>query len=360
MKELCGNIVSNNKVFSGKLIFDNLIREIKFVNDIKYKNYIVPGFIDLHCHGGKGFDSMEGIESIKKLADYHLSNVTTTLYPTTVTATLNNTFQSVKGLNRYLSLNKEATNIEGIHLEGPFLNSHKLGAQPPFTQLPDFNFIKPLLKEAPIKIMTLAPEIDGALELIDLLNENGIKPQIGHSLANYDCCSLAIEKGVESFTHLYNAMSGLDHREPGVVAAAFNNLKFSEIICDLIHVDKNMIELAYNNIEHLYAITDSISASGMPDGEYKLGTYMVRKKNNTVKLKEGTLGGSLLTMDKAFKNLIEIGFSIQEAVKITSTNAASYLRRNDIGQIAEGSKSNIVVLDSDFDLQDVYLNGTLV
>ncbi len=360
MNELRGNIVSNNIIFSGRIIFDDFIKEIIFEKDFDYTNYIIPGFVDLHCHGGKGFDSMQGVEAMNYLADFHLLNGTTTLFPTTVTANLTDTINSVKGLNRFLEFNKKKTNIDGIHLEGPFLNANKLGAQPPITQHPSFDFIKPLLAEAPIKIVTLAPELEGSLELIKLLKRTGIKPQIGHSLADYDCCVSAIEQGVESFTHLFNAMSGLDHRNPGAVAAAFKNLKFSEIICDLIHVDQIMIQLAYKNIKYLYAITDSISASGMPDGEYKLGSNTVFKKNNSVNLKEGTLGGSLLTMDMVFKNLIDIGFSIQEAVQITSTNASNYLARNDIGKISIGSRSNLLVLDHDHVLKQVYLNGALV
>jgi N-acetylglucosamine-6-phosphate deacetylase len=235
-----------------------------------------------------------------------------------------------------------------------------MGAQPPFAQLPDYSFIKTLMKEAPIKIMTFAPEIKGGLELIDFLIKNDIKPQIGHSLADYNCCILAIEKGVKSFTHLYNAMSGFQHRNPGVVAAAFSKAKYAEIICDLIHVNKEMIKLAFKNIDRLYSITDSISASGMPDGKYKVGTYEVYKKNRVVKLNEDTLGGSIVTMDKAFNNLIKIGFSIQEAVKMTSTNAARYLDRKDIGHISKEAKANLLVLDSKLNLIEIYLNGNLI
>ena len=303
---------------------------------------------------------MEGIQSIKKISEYHLSHGTTTLFPTTVTAKLDSTLEALKGLNNYLNKNKTISNIEGIHLEGPFINPNKMGAQPPFAQLPNYSFVKTLIKEAPIKIMTVAPEISGGLELIDFLIKNGIKPQIGLSLADYDCCILAIKKGVKSFTHLYNAMSGFQHRKPGVVAAAFSKAKYAEIICDLVHVNKEMIKLAFKNIDNLYSITDSMSASGMPDGKYKIGTYEVYKKNGVVKLNEDTLGGSIVTMDKTFKNLIDIGFSIQEAVKMTSTNAARYLDRKDIGNISKDAKANLLILDSDLNLIKIYLNGNLI
>ena len=360
VQEISGKIVCDEEIISGTIIFEDIIKDLKSAKDKNYTNYIIPGFIDLHCHGGNGYDSMEGLQSIKKISEYHLSHGTTTLYPTTVTAKLEDTLRALKGLNNYLNLNKEISNIDGIHLEGPFINPNKMGAQPPFAQLPSYSFIKTLIKEAPIKIMTLAPEIKGGLELIDFLIKNDIKPQIGHSLADYNCCILAIEKGVKSFTHLYNAMSGFQHRNPGVVAAAFSKAKYAEIICDLIHVNKEMIKIAFKNIDRLYSITDSISASGMPDGKYKVGTYEVYKKNGVVKLNEDTLGGSIVTMDKAFNNLIEVGFSIQEAVKMTSTNAARYLDRKDIGHISKEAKANLLVLDSKLNLVEIYLNGNII
>ena len=346
MNKVSGNIVFEDTVFSGSINFDNKISKISPEKNKKYTNFIIPGFIDLHCHGGNGFDSMEGIEAIINLSNYHLFNGTTTLYPTTVTASLLNTKLALKGLNKHLNLNCINTNIEGIHLEGPFINPDKLGAQPPFSQLPNFEFVKILMDEAPIKIMTIAPEIQNGLDFIEFLKRNNIKPQIGHTLADFECCNLAIDKGVESFTHLYNAMSGFDHRNPGAVASAFSNLEHSEIICDLIHVHKDMIKLAYKNISKLYVITDCISAAGMPDGKYKIGANEIYKKDGIVKLNENTLGGSILTMNKAFKNLLGIGFSINDAVKMTSSNAAKYLSRNDIGQLSEGCIANFLIIDS--------------
>ena len=359
MESISGKIIINDKIISGNLLFNNKVIEIIDDKTLNNENFILPGFIDLHCHGGNGFDTMEGLESIVELSKYHLENGTTTFFPTTVTASYNDTFKALNGLNDYINRNKFQINIEGIHLEGPFINPKKLGAQPPFTQIPNLDFIKNLLKQAPIKIITLAPEIDGGLDLIERLIELDIKPQIGHTLASTDICNLSINKGVESFTHLYNAMSGFDHREPGAVASAFANLNYSEIICDLIHVHPYMIKLAYKNIKDLYVITDCISASGMKDGEYNLGVKRVFKKGNIVKLNNKTLGGSVLTMQQAFKNLLKIGFSIIEAVQMTSTNAAKYLNRKDIGNLNVGSYANILVLDKNFNILKVFLNGKI-
>ena len=360
MDSIKGKIVLKNKIISGNLIFNKKIIEVSDVKNFNNDNYIIPGYIDLHCHGGRGYDTMDGLQSISKLSRYHLENGTTTIFPTTVTASLNDTFNAMKGLNKFIKKNKLKINIEGVHLEGPFINPNKLGAQPPFAQSPNLDFINEIQKEAPIKIMTIAPEILGGLDFIDTLIQYGIKPQLGHSLASMDLCNLSIDRGVESFTHLYNAMSGFDHRNPGAVASAFSNLNYSEIICDLVHVHSDMIKLAFKNIKNMYVITDCISASGMKDGEYNLGINKVYKEGNVVKLNDNTLGGSVLTMHQAFKNLIKIGFSILEAVKLTSSNAAKYLNRSDIGSLKVGNRANFLILDKGLELSSVYLNGNKV
>jgi N-acetylglucosamine-6-phosphate deacetylase len=213
------------------------------------------------------------------------------------------------------------------------------------------------MQEVPVKIMTLAPEIDEGINLIKYLIKNNIMPQIGHSLADLNTCKLALKNGVNSFTHLYNAMSGFDHRKPGVVAAAFSQATYSEIICDLVHVNEEMIKLASKNINKIYSITDCVSGSGMPDGEYKLGICKIIKKDGVVRLNDGTLGGSIATMDRTFKNLINIGFSLQDSVKMTSTNACEYMGYNNMGSLMKDYKANILNLDMNYNLKEVFLNG---
>tara|TARA_B100000073_G_C23419202_1_gene446475 strand:- start:85 stop:603 length:519 start_codon:yes stop_codon:yes gene_type:complete len=163
------------------------------------------------------------------------------------------------------------------------------------------------------------------------------------------------------FTHLYNAMSGNNHRSPGVLSAALLKAKFAEIICDNIHVSEQSIKIAKKCISGLYAITDSINASGLKDGEYLFAQNKIKKESNSVKIIDnGTLAGSIVTMDKTFKNLINMNFSIQEAVELTSYNASLYIDNPDIGEIKEGSLSNFLTLDKDLNLIDVYLEGNKV
>ena len=241
VKKIAGKIVNHNSSFNGTIFFDNEIQKIETNTDIQSSNIIIPGFIDLHCHGGNGFDVMEGSDSIKNMSKYHLSHGTTSIMPTTWTNTFEETHNALEGFNDIYDKN---SNILGIHLEGPFINPDKLGAQPNLTQTPSQEFIIKLLKLAKIKIITLAPEIKGMNEFISFLTDLKIKIQFGHSLANYDICKTFMNKYNIGFTHLYNAMSGNNHREPGVLSAALEKSNFAEIICDNIHVSEQSINIA--------------------------------------------------------------------------------------------------------------------
>ncbi|MDC3100743.1 amidohydrolase family protein, partial [Pelagibacteraceae bacterium] len=246
----------------------------------------------------------------------------------------------------------------GVHLEGPFINPNKLGAQPNLTEKPSLEFIKKILEISDVKIITLAPEIDGMQEFINDLVELNIKIQFGHTLADFDCCEKIMKDHEIGFTHLYNAMSGNDHRFPGVLSAALSKGKYAEIICDNIHVSKEAIKIAKKCIPGLYTITDSINASGLSDGEYIFAKNNIKKENDSVKIKsDGTLAGSIVTMDQTFKNLISMDFSLEEAVALTSYNASKYLNLDNVGIIQKNFLSNFLVLDKEFNLKEVYLRG---
>ena len=358
MSKISGTIVNHNSIYDGEITFSKNIKEIKKNQNSKVNNYIIPGFIDLHCHGGNGFDTLDGADSIVEMSKYHLMHGTTSIMPTTWTNTFENTFKSLDGFDK---LKKNNSNILGVHLEGPFINPNKLGAQPDLTQKPSLEFVKKLCAIADIKIITIAPEIEGMDPFIkDLVNLN-IKIQFGHSLADFNCCNELMKSYDIGFTHLYNAMSGNNHRSPGVLSAALSKAKFAEIICDNIHVSEQSIKIAKKCIAGLYAITDSINASGLKDGEYIFAKNKIKKENNSVRIIDnGTLAGSIVTMDETFKNLIKMNFSIQEAVELTSFNASRYINNPNIGEIKEGLVSNFLVLDKNFNLIDVYLEGNKV
>ena len=353
--KVSGKIINHNSTYIGDVFFSEKINELKIKDSDDYNNIIIPGFIDLHCHGGNGFDVMEGSKSIIEMSKYHLKHGTTSIMPTTWTNTLENTILALKGFNEIKNDNQ---NILGIHLEGPFINPNKLGAQPNLTEKPSTDFIKKILEISDVKIITLAPEIDGMQEFInDLVNLN-IKVQFGHTLADFSCCDKIMKDCDVGFTHLYNAMSGNDHRSPGVLSAALSKGKYAEIICDKIHVSKEAIKIAKKCIPGLYAITDSINASGLNDGEYIFAKNNIRKENNSVKIKsDGTLAGSIVTMDQTFKNLISMDFSLEEAVALTSYNASKYLNLDSVGIIQKNFLSNFLILDKEFNLKEVYLRG---
>ena len=358
VKKIAGKIVNYNSSFNGTIFFDNKIQKIETNTDIHSSNIIIPGFIDLHCHGGNGFDVMEGSDSIEKMSKYHLNHGTTSIMPTTWTNTFEDTFNALESFNH---IDKKNSNILGIHLEGPFINPDKLGAQPNLTQTPSKEFIIKLLKVAKIKIITLAPEIKGMNEFISFLSDLNIKIQFGHSVANYNICKAYMDKYDIGFTHLYNAMSGNNHREPGVLSAALEESNFAEIICDNIHVSEQSIKIAKKCIKGLYAITDSINASGLADGEYIFAKNNIIKENNSVKIKkDGTLAGSIITMDQTFKNLVSMNYSIEEAVELTSYNASKYLKIQNIGKLEKGYLSNFLVLDNNLNVVDIYLEGNKI
>ena len=357
MKKIKGKIVNYNETFLGEIIFNSKIKEIKKIKNVEEEIFIIPGFIDLHCHGAKNSDTMNGIKDIKQLANFHLEKGTTSLLPTTWTNNLENTYKALENFNSNF-LNKIDSNVLGVHLEGPFINPDKLGAQPPLTQKPNIDFINQIEKIAKIRVITLAPELEGSEKFVDELIKRNIRVQIGHSLAKYDCCVKFINKYLIGFTHLYNAMSGNDHRNPGVLSAALNKAAYSEIICDLIHVNEPAIKIASKCIPNLYAVTDSMTATGMPDGTYNFANLKVEKKNNLAVIKNSsTLAGSVIDMHKTFLNLIKINFSMEKAVAMTSYNASKYLGLNDIGKIKEEFNANFVIMDKNYNIKNVYLNG---
>jgi N-acetylglucosamine-6-phosphate deacetylase len=247
--------------------------------------------------------------------------------------------------------------VLGVHLEGPYINPGKLGAQPNFardgmlTEISGFNTL------APIKVLTLAPEVQGHMDLIGELVANGIQVQLGHTLGTYEDGVEAMKHGARSFTHLFNAMSGLHHREPGIVGAALAHAEFAELIPDLLHVHPGAIKAALRAIPKLYCVTDSTAAAGMPDGRYKLGRHVVTKCLGGVRLPDGTLAGSTLTLDAALRNLVALGLDIDDAARRLSTFQAELLGLDDRGQLKLGGHADVVVFDRNLQLKAVFVEG---
>jgi N-acetylglucosamine-6-phosphate deacetylase len=371
MKKLQGNILTPQGFVAGMLEIaaDGLIARIegepisvRAVRDTTAA-LILPGFIDTHVHGGGGHDIMEGGEAAMRVAELHAHHGTTSLLATTMTSPLVDLERAFAGLAPLCGGDAPRQHVGarvlGVHLEGPYINQGKLGAQPDFARPLDRTELDRLHAMAPIRLITLAPEVGHHIDAIAALVAAGFRVQVGHTLGSYEDGVAALARGANGFTHLFNAMTGLHHRKPGMVGAALAHAEFAEIIPDLLHVHAGAIHVALRAIPRLFCVTDSTAAAGMPDGEYRLGRHTVTKCLGGVRLADGTLAGSTLTMDQALRNLVnEIGLDIADASRRVSTNAADFLGITDRGRLAPGAWGDVVVLDRDLRLQGVYLEGT--
>ncbi|ALK96193.1 N-acetylglucosamine-6-phosphate deacetylase [Massilia sp. WF1] len=323
-------------------------------------DYVLPGFIDLHVHGGAGRDMMEGGDAPHVIAGLHAKHGTTSLLATTMTAPVEDIERALDAIGAACrKRGKNEARILGVHLEGPYINAGKLGAQPPFAREASMAEVNRFNAQAPMRLITVAPELDGHLALVRQMADAGIRVQIGHTNGSYEDGVKALEHGAAGFTHLFNAMPGLHHREPGMAGAALAHSQFAEIIPDLLHVHPGAIKVALRSIPQLFCVTDSTAAAGMPDGQYMLGRQVVHKCMGGVRLADGTLAGSTLTMDQALRNLVSIGLSIEDASRRVSTNAADYLGESRRGRLAPGSFADLVVLDRNLCIKAVYIEGEL-
>ncbi len=322
--------------------------------------FVVPGFVDLHVHGGGGADVMAGEAAVRTMATCHAAHGTTALLATTVTAPvaeIDAALAGIEAVRRHPGAGEAL--VLGAHLEGPFLNPDKLGAQPPFTRDPDPALVEHWCARAAVRVMTFAPERDPDEALLRALLAHGVRPQIGHSLCRDDEARAAIAAGC-GLTHLFNAMSGLDHRAPGAVGAAFACAEWAEVIADLVHVAPTALAAARRAIPNLYVVTDATAGAGMPDGDYPLGRHVAMKRGNVLRLADGTLAGSALTMDRALRNLTGLGVPFDEAARRLSTLPADWLGLADHGRLAPGARADLVVLDAALAVVEVRIAGAVV
>ncbi|MRH41272.1 N-acetylglucosamine-6-phosphate deacetylase [Aquibacillus halophilus] len=334
-------------------------------------NYkIIPGMIDVHIHGINGSDTMDATtEALQNMAASVPSEGTTSFLATTITQDRSTIEAALKNAGDYIRNHQQPGDAEiiGIHLEGPFINKDKAGAQPlGHITDPDLLLFKKwqILCNSKIKLVTLAPELPGSEELIRYLKENKIIASIGHSNATADQVDVAIEQGLSHVTHLYNQMREFHHREPGVVGAALlKDELMVEIISDGIHSTPQAVDLAYRQktADRLVLITDAMRAKCLKNGTYDLGGQEVTVTGNKAFLADGTLAGSVLKMGQAFKNIMEYtNCSVAEAITMSSTNAAKELGLFDRkGSIAIGKDADIVILDDHNDVYMTFCKGQL-
>lgn len=359
---LTGRILTPDGWIDGTIDFDDRIRHIQANAAADNGLIILPGFVDLHVHGAAGVDIMQGGDAGATVARRHARHGTTAMLGTTMTATDSSIRRALAGLAGVIAARpKGGARMLGAHLEGPFLSIKRLGAQPAdAVAIASIDLVRSYHAIAPIRVMTMATEVAGHLDLIPQLNDLNIRVQIGHSNGSYEDGVAALKAGAAGFTHLFNGMTGLHHRHPGIVGAALAHAEYAEIIPDLEHVAPGAIRAALRAIPRLYGITDATSATGMPDGEYALGTQRVYKCLGCVRLATGSLAGSVLTMDQALRNFVALGLDLANASNRLSLYPADYLGETDRGRLAPGAWADIVVLDAALQPVAVYVEGEAI
>jgi len=359
MKFFASHLATSMRTYEGMTmsVESGVITEIqsgKAAGAIPLSGMVIPGFVDLHCHGGGGHDL--SIDS--KGAEFHLRHGSTTLLASFIS-------EPVDLIKEKISRLKLERNLIGIHLEGPYLSHIHCGAHKrEYLLPPEMDDIREYVSSGKVRYITIAPEIDGALEAISYLARNNVKVSIGHSAATSKDVKQAISNGAVSVTHFYNAMrKDLDDTRYLTGFSLNQSLLFLELIIDGVHVPfeilKEIIKRAPNRI---IAITDSAPFAGNLDGDYQLGELSVKVSDGVARLcSNGALAGSMLTMDKAFKNAMDnLGIDLVTAVNFFSTNPAKLLGEDPVGDIAVGKKANFLTLDQEWNLTEVYFEGELV
>lgn len=360
------------KIENGFVRFDETISAIGKMEDFIEESaetvidaagkIIVPGFIDVHSHGGYGSDNMDADpEKINAMIQQMHQEGITSYFPTTMTQSYENIEAALKGIAQAAEKNPV---IQGIHIEGPFISAVFKGAQPEeYIEIPDAATMKRWdeLSGGRIRLVTYAPETSDATEFERVCEELDIVLSAGHTNATREQMQQSKAKHI---THLYNAQRGLHHREPGVTGHAFlDEDTYVEMIVDGFHIHPEMVKLAYKvkGPDRIELISDAMRAKGMPDGESELGGQQVFVKNKQARLASGNLAGSVLEFQDAFKNIMDFtGCSIEDAVKMSSVNQAREFGLTQKGSLSVGKDADMVIMNKELDVQETISYGKSV
>ncbi|TCO76904.1 N-acetylglucosamine-6-phosphate deacetylase [Marinisporobacter balticus] len=336
---------------------------VKEVIDAK-NHYVSPGFIDLHIHGSAGFDTMDAtFEAINNISKSIAKTGVTSFLPTTMTMPIEAITKSLKNIKDCMHKKLDGAKVQGVHLEGPFISKKYKGAQnEKYIMKPDYNFIKPYLEL--LKIITFAPEEDQRYGFIENTKKHkNIRLSMGHTGATFEEALKAIDKGVTYVTHTFNGMTGLHHRNPGVIGAVFSRDVYCELIADTIHVHKGFFQafIDINKKERIILITDSMMAGCMKCGKYSLGGQNVIVDAHSARLENGTLAGSILKLNEAIRNIRDnTTYKLNEIINMASLNQARAIGIDDqLGSIEKGKKSDLVIFDQDINILSTIIDGNI-
>jgi len=360
-------LIIDGRIIEGKdILFDEQIIEIS--DDIDHNSveiidakghYVSAGFIDLHIHGSGGADVMDAtLESLETISSVLLQTGTTSFLATTMTMSHEDIDKALQNIQKNASKVKGA-DILGVHLEGPFINASKHGAQDKtYIQRPDLDLIESYIDE--VKMITLAPEVEGAKAFIETVSKKypHIILSVGHSDAGYDICKESFKWGITHATHLFNAMNAYHHRKPGIIGAVFDSDVTCDIIADLVHTHPSALRLVHQvKKDKLVLITDAMRAGCMQCGEYDLGGRKVFVEGDRAVLTDGTLAGSVLKLNRALKNMTTVGsMSLIEAVNAVTKIPAQMLHIKK-GELKVGFDADIVIFDEDFSIISTIIAG---
>ncbi|MCR2821515.1 N-acetylglucosamine-6-phosphate deacetylase [Lederbergia panacisoli] len=374
----------NGKIYTGSDIYENgqmLVDEDGKIIDISHEQLnstninvidlrgkiVVPGFVDVHIHGGNGYEVMGGTEKdLDETSKFHASHGTTSFLPSTAAASNDDLIRVLKNCAASFENGVSGAELLGVHLEGPYINEKARGAMDiEQIRLPDLTEMERFIKasENTIRLVTLAPEIEGGLELVEYLNEQGVTVSIGHSYASYEEMKKAVEHGVRHTTHHFNGMRGLHHRDPGVAGTGLMLEELTlELIADGIHVHPAVVKFMYQakGADKICAITDAVKSTGLLDGEYD----DVQVMNGKIFLKEhpDTLAGSSLTMINGLHNVLQYtGLPLEKVLPsftIVPAKKANVVNRK--GSIERGKDADFLILDEDFNLVSTFVKGKKV
>jgi N-acetylglucosamine-6-phosphate deacetylase len=373
-----GQIYYEGKFQKGKvLVYSNKIESIltqSAYEDIRKHmdeetnaegNFVVPGFIDVHIHGYQGVDVMNGTsEALNTMKKGVVENGVTSFLATTMTMPKPDIIKALDAVREVMKEQEKTTygaTIVGVHLEGPFINAEKKGAQPgEYIIHPEEELVEPYLDL--IKVITIAPEVEGSLAFIEKYHAS-INFSLGHTSATYEEAMTAFECGACGTTHTFNAMTGMHHRKPGVVTAALTSDCYTELIADKFHVHEGIFPLFIKTkgLQKILLVTDCMQAGGLTEGEYELGGQKVKVSAGKCLLDSGTIAGSVLKLNEGLKNFhANVKDGLEQVLPIVTINQAKYLGLDhQIGSLEEDKQADIVIMNDQFEIMKTIVKGNI-